>query len=1692
MPQLCDVCAESKDTVEDPLLHCQGCALRVHSLCYGFLDKPPSMWLCNSCDKSSKPPACVFCLKKGGALKRCENSSSWAHILCASWLPPAGFGCLSELEPITGISEALDAHSSHTCSLCSVREGACRKCPAESCRAAFHPLCARDAKLHFDVNSGIYCRAHAPQAPAPAKPTKRPAPTAAPAAARLQDADARRPWKTTARKSARVSGEARSTDGSLSGDDGTDESDGSGDDGSDRDDEGDEDDGGDDGSDDDDEAEAEESGGDDDGGVGGPSHQSRKRKASSSTRTASSQQKGGNGRRSSDEGPGPKRARGRPRKEPVRSSTAAPAPAPSSMRASSSSSSAAAVAAAAAAASSSEHARMASVFNPNPSRASRSQVAGGGKAPATTANAKAPAAAGGGKAPAAAGGGKAPAAPLPSGKAPVTSISQRAPAVAVGGKAPATTGSSSKAAMDRGAPAPAAPPSHARKATDLRVALLEALCDLHRRDTRRLLSRRIGPPLPSVGAPVLPPCTPPTLFLLIQRLHGGGYASVAELLADFDALAATVRTCAQRLPSEGSTTDGHGARAADGSRQERGDDEDEAARLLAACRARITVVLREVSRPTLSQGPLRQATAFDSLVCSEAGQEGSEGGEEDGGSGALLSTCFVGRDGEATKPTGGRAWWQATKAGTVILPHDERRALPSALERDAHQASASRHRSSIGASAAETAPTAGNPAAMAPSTRSAAADAPGAVKSGVAAARDSSLATATVGAAASATALADARAQLEWCAQHFPAFRPLEVPCECTIDARHHCMLLGWAPPSKLLPSAQPLADSAPGGEEARGRAHASGRALGADGEMQSAIVSGYFCQRPVRLHAGRCELSIEIDCPRAPPNGASEQCRDGGAESTCVEAGGHGGDGEGDGSNGGDGGNGKDNESGGNNGDRGGAAGGESSHAPTAAAARGRSRGWVSVRWADGRVTDERAARFLSYLGDPLTAALAQAPMGDTADATQASHASAPAEGGDGAPSDASQGARASTLAGIEARVRKAAPIGWWERLEALQHAGGVRPVGSTNDGSGESEGGMSSPMAAWSDGGGARARFLCDVDVWGFGWMRRGVLPPWSEAESQMLARHADDASSELRPLILQLLTDVVGRSFAYLRQRAHEHYARRAHNATLLTLRPAAAPTTTDKDDGGTAAAPTALAPKVATTLSVAVAADAPVAATGASTSETVDALGRVHAAVVTSVWQLAAKLGRRMPPELWELTHLETEYPTDGAIWGGRIPRAVRAHFKCLEVTMFRLEEELQRTMEAEERGEADARHARLARREAQRSGPRAAADGTTDSDVVGSLTTACLAAPNGEPLQAVPTSQTAASGWQQPEVDGRRYVFRIDDITYERVDAMPSAHQYRHPISAVNEVDEEPFPGIDYLHACVAGEGVCLETPPEFLAGCACCVAACDADAEGDAVGSGGARAAADECPATDAMEVERHASQRSRGTGTASSSRGERGGHWSAPLCCTSAGGCSCILDQLEQSGRVAYDENARLCVKPGTPVYECNAACSCPGDCGNRVVQRGICTSLQVFKTRYKGWALRALQRIPSGTFVCEYTGEVIPTDEAERRGVEYDKGGFSTLFDLDSAGDAACEYTIDATYRSGVASFLNHSCAPNLAQTSVWVDTASLALPRIAFFALRDIEPFEELTFDYKYEEGGRTLECHCGASNCRRWLY
>ena len=51
--------------------------------------------------------------------------------------------------------------------------------------------------------------------------------------------------------------------------------------------------------------------------------------------------------------------------------------------------------------------------------------------------------------------------------------------------------------------------------------------------------------------------------------------------------------------------------------------------------------------------------------------------------------------------------------------------------------------------------------------------------------------------------------------------------------------------------------------------------------------------------------------------------------------------------------------------------------------------------------------------------------------------------------------------------------------------------------------------------------------------------------------------------------------------------------------------------------------------------------------------------------------------------------------------------------------------------------------------------------------------------------------------------------------------------------------------------------------------------------------------------------------------------------------------------------------------------------------------------------------------------------------------------------------------------------------------------VGHSDLRLPRIGFFAAKDIPPRTELTFDYGHTTGGKSRQCHCGAANCRGWL-
>ncbi len=127
-------------------------------------------------------------------------------------------------------------------------------------------------------------------------------------------------------------------------------------------------------------------------------------------------------------------------------------------------------------------------------------------------------------------------------------------------------------------------------------------------------------------------------------------------------------------------------------------------------------------------------------------------------------------------------------------------------------------------------------------------------------------------------------------------------------------------------------------------------------------------------------------------------------------------------------------------------------------------------------------------------------------------------------------------------------------------------------------------------------------------------------------------------------------------------------------------------------------------------------------------------------------------------------------------------------------------------------------------------------------------------------------------------------------------------------------------------------------------------------------------------------------------------------------------------------------------------------------------------------------GRGVFATRLIPSGTRIIEYVGEHVSHEEANRRyDLATNQTGHTFLFTVND------EIVIDAGVNGNEARFINHSCDPNC---------VTVILRRRVFIeATRDIQPGEELSYDYKltWEEADSPEElalyvCRCGATNCR----
>jgi SET domain-containing protein len=110
-------------------------------------------------------------------------------------------------------------------------------------------------------------------------------------------------------------------------------------------------------------------------------------------------------------------------------------------------------------------------------------------------------------------------------------------------------------------------------------------------------------------------------------------------------------------------------------------------------------------------------------------------------------------------------------------------------------------------------------------------------------------------------------------------------------------------------------------------------------------------------------------------------------------------------------------------------------------------------------------------------------------------------------------------------------------------------------------------------------------------------------------------------------------------------------------------------------------------------------------------------------------------------------------------------------------------------------------------------------------------------------------------------------------------------------------------------------------------------------------------------------------------------------------------------------------------------------------------------------------GLGLFALEAIPAGKRIIEYTGRLVTNEEVERR--KYGKYFFGVN----------TKWSIDGTPRSNLARYINHSCRPNSA--------AYVSGHRVWIWSKRAIKPGEELTYDYGreyFDDHIKPVGCKC----------
>ncbi|RCI14793.1 hypothetical protein L249_6474 [Ophiocordyceps polyrhachis-furcata BCC 54312] len=143
----CAVCDDGDCENTNAIVFCDGCNLAVHQECYGVPFIPEGQWLCRKCQLCGRgvPVADQFVQQ--------TNSSKWAHLLCAMWIPEVSLGNHTFMEPVMDVEKVPKTRWKLSCYICHQKMGACIQCGNKNCYQAFHVTCARRARLFLKMKT---------------------------------------------------------------------------------------------------------------------------------------------------------------------------------------------------------------------------------------------------------------------------------------------------------------------------------------------------------------------------------------------------------------------------------------------------------------------------------------------------------------------------------------------------------------------------------------------------------------------------------------------------------------------------------------------------------------------------------------------------------------------------------------------------------------------------------------------------------------------------------------------------------------------------------------------------------------------------------------------------------------------------------------------------------------------------------------------------------------------------------------------------------------------------------------------------------------------------------------------------------------------------------------------------------------------------------------------------------------------------------------------------------------------------------------------------------------------------------------------------------------------------------------------------------------------------------------------------